>query len=348
MSTPGNSINESTTGICGFTGTAFVGTAVTAHNVILGGATSSTLANVAPSATSGIPLVSQGASTNPSFTTAVVAGGGTGNTTFTAFSLIAAGTTATGVFQNVVGVGSAGNILRSAGAAALPAWTTSTYPATNAINTLLYASAANVMSALATANNGVLITSATGVPSLLAAGTTGQVLTATTGSPASWAAIPAVSANKASYKINAGSIASVTGDGTTYTIIWDSQDALSGITYNSGTGVFTVPSSGLYQVVANVTISGLAAANTSALLRIDTSTLAYYSLLNPFVISTSYVPLSLTNGCTLFISRCLQVAANETIKISVYVGGVSKVVSVQGQGAGGNYESWTSIVQLST
>src|SRR5574338_529700 len=107
--------------------------------------------------------------------------------------------------------GSAGQIFQSGGASADPAYstatypsvttgtgtllradgtnwtaTTSTYPDTNAINTLLYASAANVMSALATANNGTLITSATGVPSWLANGTTGQVFTATTGSPPSW------------------------------------------------------------------------------------------------------------------------------------------------------------------
>jgi len=44
--------------------------------------------------------------------------------------------------------------------------TTSTYPNTNAVSTLLYASSANVMSALATANSGVLTTSATGVPSI--------------------------------------------------------------------------------------------------------------------------------------------------------------------------------------
>jgi len=43
---------------------------------------------------------------------------------------------------------------------------TSTYPDTNAVSTLLYASAANVMSALATANDGVLITNSTGVPSI--------------------------------------------------------------------------------------------------------------------------------------------------------------------------------------
>lgn len=56
------------------------------------------------------------------FTPVTVPLGGTGNTTFTAYSLIAAGTTATGTFQNVVGVGSAGQVLTSAGAGALPTW----------------------------------------------------------------------------------------------------------------------------------------------------------------------------------------------------------------------------------
>lgn len=121
-------------------------------------------------------------------------------------------TSATGVPSILAGPGTTGNIFQS-NAAAAPSFstatypsvgtstgsllradgtnwvaTTSTYPNTNAINTLLYASAANVMSALATGNNGVLITSASGVPSWLADGTTGQVLTATTGSPPTWAA----------------------------------------------------------------------------------------------------------------------------------------------------------------
>jgi len=74
-----NSINEGTTGICGFTGTAFTGTPITQYNVITGAATSSTLNNVPPSSTSGVPLISQGASSQPVFGTVVVAGGGTGS-----------------------------------------------------------------------------------------------------------------------------------------------------------------------------------------------------------------------------------------------------------------------------
>jgi len=116
----GNSINEQTTGICGFTGTAFTGTAVTQYNVQVGGSTSSTLSNVAPSATSGVPLVSAGSSANPAFGTAVVAGGGTGMTSATSYAVLCGGTTSTNPHQSIAGVGSSGQVLTSNGAGALP------------------------------------------------------------------------------------------------------------------------------------------------------------------------------------------------------------------------------------
>lgn len=61
-------------------------------------------------------------------------------------------------------VGATGTLLRSDGTNY--AATTTTYPNTNAVNTLLYASSANVMAALATANSGVLVTDVSGVPSI--------------------------------------------------------------------------------------------------------------------------------------------------------------------------------------
>jgi hypothetical protein len=105
---------------------------LTAHDVLVGNGTSA-VTLVAPSATAGVPLISNGSSADPSYGTAVVGGGGTGATSFTAYSVIAAGTTSTGAFQNVSGVGSSGQVLTSNGASALPTWqaaasgTTSTY-----------------------------------------------------------------------------------------------------------------------------------------------------------------------------------------------------------------------------
>ncbi|NBS71207.1 hypothetical protein EBT31_20210, partial [bacterium] len=57
-----------------------------------------------------------------SFGTLGVAGGGTGIVTTTAYGLIAAGTTATGAFQQVSGTGTSGQLLTSNGAGALPTW----------------------------------------------------------------------------------------------------------------------------------------------------------------------------------------------------------------------------------
>lgn len=121
--TPANSINESgASGLCNFDGTAtFSTTALVNHSVVIG-ASANTVTNVAPSATSGIPLVSNGSGSDPSFTTAVVAGGGTGDTSFTAFSVICGGTTSTAALQNVSGVGTSGQVLTSNGAGALPTW----------------------------------------------------------------------------------------------------------------------------------------------------------------------------------------------------------------------------------
>lgn len=82
------------------------------------------------------------------------------------------------------------------GASGAPGWSTATYPGSTTINQILYSSAANTVTGLATANNGTLITGATGVPSWLANGTTGQLLTATTGSPPSWGPPPASTAGK--------------------------------------------------------------------------------------------------------------------------------------------------------
>jgi hypothetical protein len=58
-----------------------------------------------------------------------VADGGTGRNTATAYALLAGGTTSTGAHQSLA-TGSTGQILQSAGSAALPTFSTATYPST--------------------------------------------------------------------------------------------------------------------------------------------------------------------------------------------------------------------------
>jgi hypothetical protein len=75
-----------------------------------------------------LPNVSSNILTDNSSVT--VAQGGTGRATGTTpYGIVTAGTTATGA-QQTVSAGSTGQVLRSGGASALPAWSTATYPAT--------------------------------------------------------------------------------------------------------------------------------------------------------------------------------------------------------------------------
>jgi hypothetical protein len=94
---------------------------LTQYNIPIGAA-GNLLTSLAPSSTSGETIISQGASSDPIYGTSVVAGGGTGGTSFTAYSVIVAGTTSTGALQNVSGVGTLGQGLISNDAGALPTW----------------------------------------------------------------------------------------------------------------------------------------------------------------------------------------------------------------------------------
>lgn len=80
-----------------------------------------------------------------------VPSGGTGRTTSTtAYGLLAAGTTATGAHQTLA-TGSSGQVLQSAGAAALPTYSTATYPSiATGTGTILRANGTNWVASTAT------------------------------------------------------------------------------------------------------------------------------------------------------------------------------------------------------
>jgi hypothetical protein len=123
---------------------------------------------------------------------------------------------------------------------------TNTFPNASAVSTILYASATNVISALATANNGLLVTSNTGVPSVLAGpGTTGNILQSNAAAAPSFstATYPAVATGT-------GTI--LRADGTNW--------VASTNTFPNTAAISTI----LYASAANV-ISALATANNAVL-----------------------------------------------------------------------------------
>ncbi len=137
------------------------------------------------------------------------------------------------------------------------AYSTATYPPTTTINRLLYSSAANTITDLATANNGLLVTSSTGVPSVLAGpATTGQILQANAAAAPSFstASYPSTTAQgDILYSSAANTIVALTKDtnatrylsntGGTNNPLWAQVNLANGVTgnlpvtnLNSGTG----------------------------------------------------------------------------------------------------------------
>lgn len=122
-----NAINANDAGLIRYDGTSTFDSVTTTNHNLLIGSTSNGITNVSPSATSGVPVISQGASADPTFGTAVVAGGGTGQTTLTNHGvLIGQGTSAIAA----TAAGTSGQVLQSGGAGGNPSYSTATYPST--------------------------------------------------------------------------------------------------------------------------------------------------------------------------------------------------------------------------
>jgi hypothetical protein len=146
-------------------------TSITAHDLIIGnGSSAATL--LAPSATSGVALISQGASSDPAYGTVVVAGGGTGLTSITAHNLIIGnGTTAATLLAPSATSGAA---LVSQGASSDPAYGTvvassgGTGITSYSTNDIIYASGSTTLSKLSansSATAKALTTTSSGAPS---------------------------------------------------------------------------------------------------------------------------------------------------------------------------------------
>lgn len=137
--------------------------------------------------------------------------------------------------------------------------TTTTYPNTNAINTIMYASSANILDVISAVNNGVMISGTTGIPSWLSAGSTGQVLVATTSNPASWSTLSGIAVTSISgttNQINASASIGAVTLSLSSTIVTPGTLAVNGsLTANSAT---TLNATGPY----NTYITGIQTTQT--------------------------------------------------------------------------------------
>jgi hypothetical protein len=121
---------------------------------------------------------------------------------------------------------------------------------------------------------------------------------------------------------NSAADATATGDGTAYTILFDTEVKDQGGDYATGTGTFTAPVAGMYQLNTSVYLTSLEAADVISLV-IKTSNRDYLQVAN-FVAANQSVALSVFT----------DMDAGDTAYVSITVTGGTKNVSVYGEANG--------------
>jgi C1q domain len=126
----------------------------------------------------------------------------------------------------------------------------------------------------------------------------------------------------------------VTGDGTSYNIAFNGTVYDQASNFNTGTGVFTAPVTGVYLFTANIVALNFGAAHTAMQQNIvATGTTIRSYLLNPVTILTG-TNLSLTNSAFVFMN------SGDTCLMNIIVSGSTKTININGgNSSGGTYFS---------
>jgi len=121
---------------------------------------------------------------------------------------------------------------------------------------------------------------------------------------------------------------SVTGDGTDYTIIFDTKLADPSSSYDDTTGIFTAPVTGMYAFNASAFIQNIGAGHTQISMAVNTTSANFVGpLYNP-------VPIAVGGVLIAMVQAAAFLNAGDTAQIIVAVDNSTKTVDVAGQALG--------------
>jgi hypothetical protein len=177
------------------------------------------------------------------------------------------------------------------------------------------------VSALGVGTNGqLLVGSSAANPAFATLGVTGLV--ATTG--AGTLSIASLASDTAFMAYITTTISNVSGDGTVYTVLFDTKSFDLGTHYTTGTGSYAAPRTGQYVFGFNVNLQGLLSTHTQLYCSITANGTAYYP------VYTSPFP-SATGGVNTFSGQItVPMTAAGTATIQIKASGGTKVVGLYG------------------
>ncbi len=133
-------------------------------------------------------------------------------------------------------------------------------------------------------------------------------------------------ANPAFLVSPSANLTNVTGDGTNYTVVWNTEVFDQGSDFASNT--FTAPITGRYMLNATVVISNMTSSHTTGQMNIITSNRTYKMWINPWAASNG-------SGISTFTNSVLvDMDASDTAYIQLNVSGGTKVITIEAVGNG--------------
>lgn len=131
-------------------------------------------------------------------------------------------------------------------------------------------------------------------------------------------------------------IPNVTGDGTAYNIIFDTGVFGIGGTYNTATGVFTAPYTGLYLFTYVISVGDITASHTSGSIALTLTTDSVSYRIAPYNVTSSLNKSSFTG------SHLVKMNGADTAKMTIQINGGTKVVDILAN------ESWFTCNTVTT
>ena len=139
--------------------------------------------------------------------------------------------------------------------------------------------------------------------------TAGSGISITAGTNTITIAASGGSSNAAFFAYVSTTQANATGDGFTYQVIFDTANVNVGSNYDTATGFFTAPATGLYLFSCSVALTGLSTQTEATLIFHSTAVDYYTAIINPVSVNvggvlafnTSIGPINMSSGDTMSV-----------------------------------------------